>query len=65
MVSHDLNLAHGVASHALLLMGDGAWRAGPAGKMMQASLLSHCLGHPIELLQHGQRTLFIPAGEAP
>ena len=28
MVGHDLNLAHSVATHALLLMGDGAWLAG-------------------------------------
>jgi iron complex transport system ATP-binding protein len=65
MVGHDLNLAHSVATHALLLNGDGSWQAGPLEQVMQAQLLSHCLGHPIELLQHGQRTLFIPAGEAP
>jgi iron complex transport system ATP-binding protein len=64
MVGHDLNLAHSVASHALLLNGDGSWQAGPLAQVMQEQLLSHCLGHPIELLQHGQRTLFIPAGEA-
>jgi iron complex transport system ATP-binding protein len=63
MVGHDLNLAHSVASHALLLNGDGSWQAGPLAQVMQPALLSHCLGHPIELLQHGQRTLFIPAEE--
>ena len=61
MVSHDLNLAHGVASHALLLMGDGAWRAGPAGEMMQAALLSQCLGAAIDVIEHGGRRIFLPA----
>ncbi len=64
MVSHDLNLARGVASHALLLMGEGRWRAGPVSEVMQAPLLSACLGHPIEAVQHGKRIIFIPGKEA-
>lgn len=63
MVGHDLNLAHGVASHTLLLMGDGDWQAGPVAEVMQAPILSRCLGHPIEALQHGKRTIFIPFEE--
>ena len=61
MVGHDLNLAHSVATHALLLMGDGHWQAGTVAEVMQAPILSHCLGHPIESIQHGKRILFIPA----
>ncbi|MES2933148.1 MAG: ABC transporter ATP-binding protein [Pseudomonadota bacterium] len=64
MIGHDLNLAHGVASHALLLMGDGRWQAGPVAEVMQADILSRTLGHPIETVTHGNRTLFI-AGENP
>jgi iron complex transport system ATP-binding protein len=60
MVSHDLNLAHGVASHALLLMGDGQWQAGPVDEVMRAPILSRCLGHPIEIVQHGNRTIYLP-----
>jgi iron complex transport system ATP-binding protein len=60
MVSHDLNLAHGVASHALLLMGDGQWQAGPVAEVMRAPILSRCLGHPIEIVQHGNRTIYLP-----
>jgi iron complex transport system ATP-binding protein len=60
MVSHDLNLAHSVASHALLLMGDGRWQAGPVAEAMRSPILSDCLGHPIETVQHGSRTLYIP-----
>ena len=64
MVGHDLNLAHSVASHALLLMGDGEWRAGTVAEVMQAAILSRFLDHPIETLQHGKRRLFIPAETA-
>lgn len=63
MIGHDLNLAHQAASHALLLMGDGEWLAGPVGEVMQASILSRYLGHPIEIVQHGARRLFIPTEE--
>ncbi len=63
MVSHDLNLAHSVATHALLLMGDGRWFAGAVDKVMQAQLLSECLGHPIEILKHGERTIYL-AGDS-
>lgn len=63
MVGHDLNLAHSVATHALLLMGEGQWQAGTVGEVMQASILGNCLGHPIESIQHGKRILFIPAEE--
>jgi iron complex transport system ATP-binding protein len=64
MVGHDLNLAHSVSSHALLLMGDGRWHAGPAAEVMQATILGDCLGHPIEVVQHGRRTIFIPTEES-
>lgn len=60
MVSHDLNLAHRISSHALLIMGDGSWTAGTVAQTMTAEQLSLCLGHPIERLQHGEQTLFIP-----
>lgn len=63
MVSHDLNLIHSVATHALLLMGDGSWHAGKVEDVLQAPLLSACLGHTIEIVQHGQRTIFLAAGE--
>ena len=63
MVSHDLNLAHRVSNHALLLMGEGQWQAGTVDDVMLAPVLSRCLGHPIETAQCGKRTLFIPAEE--
>ncbi|MCU6433020.1 ABC transporter ATP-binding protein [Undibacterium sp. Jales W-56] len=60
MVSHDLNLAHRIATHALLLMGDGRWQAGPVEQVMTADKLGLCLGHPLELIRHGEHTLFLP-----
>jgi len=63
MVSHDLNLAHGVATHALLLMGDGRWHAGKVDDVMQAPLLSECLGHPIEIVRHGSRAIYLAVEE--
>ena len=60
MVGHDLTLAHSVSSHALLLMGDGRWLAGPTVETMQPALLSEYLGHPIDVIQHGHRSIFIP-----
>jgi iron complex transport system ATP-binding protein len=64
MVGHDLNLAYHVASHALLLMKDGAWCAGTVAEMMQAPLLSECLGYPIEVLAHHNRRIFLPLQDA-
>lgn len=65
MVSHDLNLARDTASHALLLMGDGSWQAGPVAQVMRADVLGACLGHPIELVQHAGQTLYVPARAMP
>lgn len=61
MVSHDLNLSHGAATHALLLMGNGKWRVGRVDDIMNPELLSNCLGYPIDMVRHGHRTIFIPA----
>ena len=60
MIGHDLNLAHRISSHALLLMGDGRWQAGGVDAVMQPALLGDYLGHPIEMLEHGGRRIFIP-----
>ncbi|MEV4781652.1 ABC transporter ATP-binding protein [Burkholderia sp. LMU1-1-1.1] len=60
MIGHDLTLAHGVSTHALLLMGDGRWLAGTTADVMRADLLSEYLGHPIDIIQHGKRSIFIP-----
>jgi iron complex transport system ATP-binding protein len=61
MIGHDLNLAQQACSHALLLMGDGSWEAGAVDQVMTAPALSRYLGHPIEIVAHGGRRIFIPA----
>lgn len=61
MASHDLNLVAGFATHALLLMGDGRWRAGPVWEMMTEQNLSHCLAHPVTMVNHGQQRIFLPS----
>jgi iron complex transport system ATP-binding protein len=63
MVSHDLNMAYASATHALLMMEDGNWQAGPVAEVMQADFLSSCLGYPIEVVHHGARRIFLPAEE--
>jgi iron complex transport system ATP-binding protein len=63
-VGHDLNLAWSGATHALLLHGDGEWRAGPVAEVMRADLLGACLGHPIAVIEHGARTIFLPDAPA-
>ncbi len=59
-IGHDLNLAQQACSHALLLMGDGSWEAGPIEQVMTAPALSRYLGHPIEIVMHGDRRIFVP-----
>ncbi|WP_343733347.1 ABC transporter ATP-binding protein [Duganella sp.] len=63
MIGHDLTLAHSVSTHALLLKGDGRWLAGATAEVMQADILSDYLGHPIEVIRHGKRSIFIPNEE--
>ncbi len=65
MIGHDLNLAYQASSHALLLMGDGDWLAGTVDQVMQAPILGRYLGHPIEVIAHGARRIFIAAEPAP
>ena len=60
MIGHDLNLAYGISTHALLLNGDGRWHAGPVAEAMQAPLLGDYLGHPIDAIEHAGRRIFIP-----
>lgn len=61
MVSHDLNLSYGVASHVLLMMPDGGYLLGSRDQVMTPENLSLCLGHPIERFTHAQQTVFLPS----
>ena len=64
-IGHDLTLAHGISTHALLLDEDGAWHAGPVDDVMQPGLLGQVLGHPIDIIERGTRRIFIPREDTP
>jgi iron complex transport system ATP-binding protein len=42
------------------LSDQGRWRAGTVAEMMQPGLLEECLGHPIAVLQHEGRRIYLP-----
>lgn len=56
---HDLNLAARFASHALLLLPQGAVRHGPIGEVMNEGNLHHAFGHGVKRVEAAGRTLFI------
>jgi iron complex transport system ATP-binding protein len=45
-------------------MGDGAWLAGGVDEVMNPHILGRCLGHPIDMLRHAGRTVFIAGDSA-
>ena len=59
MIVHDLNMAWDVASHVLLLHGDGLWEAGKREAMMCTGKLSTCLQFPVQTVLHGDRAVFV------
>ena len=59
LVSHELNLTLNHASHALLLLEQGQWQAGPVAELA-ADALSACLGHPLSAVSHAGRRYFLP-----
>lgn len=59
MVVHDLNMAWDVASHVLLLHGNGLWEAGKREAMMCTEKLSECLQFPVQTVLHGDRMVFV------
>jgi iron complex transport system ATP-binding protein len=57
---HDPTLAARFADRALLLFGDGRWRAGPADEVMAADSLSELYLTPMTEIRHNGRRVFIP-----
>ena len=47
LVLHDVNLARRIATHLLLLNGQGRWQTGPVQELGDATNLSACLGYPL------------------
>ena len=64
LVLHDLNLARRVASHLLLLHGDGRWQAGPVAQLGDAQTLGELLGYPLQELRTAHGPLLGIAFEA-
>jgi iron complex transport system ATP-binding protein len=60
MVLHDINLALRYGDRALLLLGNGDVREGPAGQVLSATALSHVFGHPLRELTDGEGRIFVP-----
>ena len=57
---HDLNLAARFASHALLLMPQGAVCQGPIGEVLTEATLERAFGHRVTRIEAAGRTLFVP-----
>lgn len=59
MVSHDPNHARDLASHALLLFGDGRWLAGPVADVLTAEHLFSLYHCPVRRIGDGQGGWFV------
>jgi len=57
---HDLNLAVRFASHALLLLPQGAVRQGPIGEVLTEAAVWGAFGHRVTRLEAAGQTLFVP-----
>jgi len=60
-ILHDLTLAARYADHALLLFGDGRWRAGPAREMLTGEILSELYSTSIVEVAADGRRVFVTA----
>lgn len=59
-VLHDVNLAARIATHALVLLGDGAWLAGETSTVLRREVLEHAYGCRLrEIIDDGAR-YFVP-----
>lgn len=61
MSVHDLSLAQRVATHAVLLTGNGAALAGPVGEVMTEAHLSAAFGHPLRAVEAQGQRWWLPA----
>ncbi len=60
MVLHDVNLAARFSDLVLLLYGDGEHELGDSADLLDADRLSRLYGHPVRVLQDGERRWFVP-----
>jgi len=60
MVSHDPNHAKQFATHALLLFGNGQWKAGVLADVLNAEMLSKLYHYPVFEMQQEGQSWFVP-----
>lgn len=60
MVLHDVNLAAHFSDQALLLHGDGEYALGGSAAVLDAARLSRLYGHPLRVIEDGERRWFVP-----
>ena len=60
MVLHDVNLAAHFSDRALLLHGDGEYALGDSEAVLDAARLSRLYGHPLRMIEDGERRWFVP-----
>jgi iron complex transport system ATP-binding protein len=60
MVLHDPNQALRYCDKVLLLAGDGHWQAGECKALLTTANLSRLYGYPLEMVEMGERRLFLP-----
>jgi iron complex transport system ATP-binding protein len=61
---HDMNAAARFATHALLLAGDGSWRAGTAQDVLTCARLSALFSTEIVQIEVASHRVFVAAGDA-
>ncbi|MGE5467956.1 MAG: ABC transporter ATP-binding protein [Ignavibacteria bacterium] len=59
-VQHDPGFAARYCQRALLLFGDGEWRAGPVAEVVTAENLSRLYNHPLRALGGAPYPVFVP-----
>jgi iron complex transport system ATP-binding protein len=62
IVSHDPNHAAQFATHALLLFGDGQWKAGVLAETLNEKSLSSLYHYPVSAIEQGGKSWFVPVG---
>jgi iron complex transport system ATP-binding protein len=62
---HDINAAARFATHALLLAGDGGWRAGRSADVLTPENLSPLFGTAITEIEVAAQRVFVSTGDAP
>ena len=60
MVLHDVNLAAQFGDRVLLLYGDGEHEFGNAADLLDIARLTRLYGHPLRVVNDGERRWFVP-----